>query len=229
MKARLHEFKDFRNRHGVFKDRSDAGEALARMILPDYEKYSEVLVLAVPSGGVPVGLIISKALKAPFDLLLARKLQIPGNTEAGFGAKTMEGTVFLNEELLKSLNLSPPEIEEEGKKVSEELEKRNRLFRGGKAFPQVSGKKLILVDDGLASGYTMIAAVHSVKNREAGSIAVAVPTAPLRTIQKVEPLVDRIYCANVREESYFAVAGAYTHWHDLSDKDVTRLMQDDPG
>jgi predicted phosphoribosyltransferase len=199
------------------------------MILPDYETDSEVLVLAIPSGGVPVGLIISKVLKAPFDLLLARKLQIPGNTEAGFGAKTMEGTVFLNEELLKGLDLSPSAIEEESRKVSEELEKRNRLFRGGRALPLVYGKNLILVDDGLASGYTMIAAVHSVKNRKAGSIAVAVPTAPLRTMQKIGPLVDRIYCANVREESYFAVAGAYTHWHDLSDKDVTKLVEAEPG
>jgi predicted phosphoribosyltransferase len=225
MTATLHELKNFRNRHGVFRNRSDAGEALARMILPDYETDSEVLVLAIPSGGVPVGLIISKALKAPFDLLLTRKLQIPGNTEAGFGAKTMEGTVFLNEELLKSLNLSPSEIEEESRRVSEELEKRNRLFRGDRALPEVSGKNLILVDDGLASGYTMMAAVHSAKSRQASSIAVAVPTAPLRTIQKIEPLVDRMYCANVREESYFAVAGAYTHWHDLSDKDITELMQ----
>lgn len=225
MKARLHEIDEFRNRQYVFRDRSHAGKVLAAMLSPEYGKAKDTLVLAIPSGGVPVALELSDSLDCPMDLLIVRKLQIPGNPEAGFGAMTMEGAVFLNEPLLAELRLSRDQIEEEKRKVKVELEKRNDLFRKGRPFPHLDKRSVILVDDGLASGYTMTASIHEVKRKNAARTILAVPTAPLSAIRRIGDLVDEIYCPNVREGPFFAVAGAYEDWYDLDREEVTRLIQ----
>ncbi len=126
--------------------------------------------------------------------------------------------------MVSRLQLSSSQIEHHISLIKEELKERNRLFRGGRPFPNLSNKTAILVDDGLASGYTMMASVHNAKNKGAKKIVIAVPTAPLRTIEKIESIVDEIYCPNVRDKIFFAVADAYKHWYDLSREEVVSLM-----
>ncbi len=224
MKAKVYEEEAYRNKVRVFKDRTDAGEKLGRMLTQKYGNKKNSLVLAIPSGGVPVGLAIRERLGLPFDLAIARKLQIPGNTEAGFGAMSYDGTVFLNEDLLAQLGLTPSQIEAQADKVRRELEERNRLFRGGKPFPDLHGQTVLLVDDGLASGYTMKASVHAVERGGAEAVVVAVPTAPARSVEAIRDTVREVYCANIREQASFAVAEAYQRWFDLDRDSVLRLL-----
>ena len=224
MGAKIYEKKELRGKNHVFKDRVEAGQVLAEMLEPGYKAAQDAMVLAIPSGGVPVGLQVMRKLHLCFDLIIARKIPIPHNPEAGYGAVTLEGGVFLNEELVSRLRLKPSQIEEEISRLKKELEERQDLFRGKKPFPDLSGKTAILVDDGLASGYTMMASVHSVKNMGAKEIAIAVPTAPTETIRKIDPMVDEIYCPNVRDKIFFAVADAYARWHDLNRTEVLDLL-----
>ncbi len=164
-------------------------------------------------------------MQSSFDLVIVRKIQIPGNTEAGFGAMAYDGSVFLNESLLWRIDLKPSQIEAQTNVVKNELEKRNKMFRQGKPFPELTGKTVILVDDGLASGYTMMASIYMVKKMGARKTVVAVPTAPLRSLEEVETGVEEIYCANIRQGPVFAVADAYRHWYDLSQTEVIGLLK----
>jgi predicted phosphoribosyltransferase len=225
MSDKVHEIRTLRDRTHAFKDRWDAGKILAQMLESEYAMAQDTMVFSIPAGGVPVGLEISKRLNLPFDCIIVRKATIPDNTEVGFGAVTLEGSIFLNQELLSHLKLTDFQIEQQIASVKKELEKRNALFRGGIPLPDLSGKTAILVDDGLASGYTMMASIHTLKNKGAQKIVVAVPTAPLSSIDKVQPLVDALYCANIRDTFYFAVADAYEHWYDLSQTEVIELLK----
>lgn len=224
MRPKVYEKKELRDKNSVFEDRIEAGKMLAAMLEPEYREAQDAIVLAIPSGGVPVGLEVMRKLKLPFDLIIVRKIPMPHNPEAGCGAVTLEGGVFLNEELVSRLQLSSSQIEHHISLIKKELEERNRLFRGGRPFPNLSNKTAVLVDDGLASGYTMMASVHNAKNKGAKKIVIAVPTAPLRTIEKIESMVDGVYCPNVRDKIFFAVADAYGQWYDLSREEVVSLM-----
>ncbi len=210
----------------VFRDRFDAGLVLAEMMRPSYERRPETLILAIPAGGVPVGLVLAKELALPFDLIIVRKIHFPDNPEAGFGAITSEGDVLLNEELVAYAGLSEEVIARQIALEKKDFAERERLFRAGRPFPDLKGKTVILVDDGLASGYTMMAAVKTVSRRGAEKIVVAVPTASQRAIEKLSPLVDEIYCPNLRTGAFFAVADAYRHWYDLSREEVLRLLRE---
>ena len=226
MSASIHEKKEMHNRDMVFTDRIEAGRVLGHMLEPFYTGSNNALVLAIPSGGVPVGIEMSDILHIPFDVVIVRKINIPGNTEAGFGALTLEGDVFINKPLFSQLPLKFGELEELVLRVRKELEARNRLFRGDRPFPGLTGKTVILVDDGLASGYTMVAAINMVKEKGAGKIAVTVPTAPWDTVRLIQPLADEIFCPNIREGLYFAVAEAYERWYDLGNEEVVRLLHE---
>jgi putative phosphoribosyl transferase len=228
MRYRLHELSQFRNRHQVFSDRTDAGMILAEMLAPEYAGIDDGIILAIPSGGVPVGLEIARRLLLPLDLMIVRKLQIPGNTEAGFGAMGLDGKLFLNEEMLPHLRLKEAQIEAQAAIVREELNRRNRLFRADRPPPDLAGKTVILVDDGLASGYTMLAAATSVREGKAAGLVLAVPTALIDSIEKVGHLANEVYCANVHDYWPFAVASAYRHWSDLSRREVVELIKSGP-
>lgn len=224
-KPHLQEIEKFRNQRHIFADRFEAGETLGSMLLAEYASIADGMVLAIPSGGVPVGLKVKEILGLPLDLLIARKLQIPGNPEAGFGAMALDGSTFMNQALLAQLRLSAARIEAEKERVGLELEKRNALFRGGRPFSDLTGKRVIVVDDGLASGYTMLAAVGMAKRAKALETVVAVPTAPQSSVELILPNVDRLCCVNIRTVPYFAVAEAYRLWYDLSEKDVLDLLE----
>ncbi len=225
MKAKIHDIEEFREQRHIFSDRFEAGETLGLMLQAEHDHIQESMILAIPSGGVPVGIKMSEILGLPFDLLIVRKLQIPGNPEAGFGAMTLDGTVLLNKTLLTKLRLSTMQIEAEKKRVGMELEKRNAMFRKGRPNPDLADKRVILVDDGLASGFTMLVSVNMVKKAKAREIVVVVPTAPQGSIDRILPEVDKIYCANIRTAPFFAVAEAYRNWYDLSEKEVLDLLQ----
>lgn len=202
--------------------RVHAGELLASKLKPYVGKDS--IVLAIPSGGVPIGSTIAKELGLQMDLIIVRKLPIPYNTEAGFGSMSWNGEVKLNEKLVEQLQLSDPEIDSIIRDVKSELDKRMEIFRGNRPFPELKGKTAIIVDDGLASGYTLLAAISSVKKLSPARIIVAVPTASKNAVDLVAPYVDEIFCLNIRETKIFAVADAYQEWHDLTQQEVLKLL-----
>jgi predicted phosphoribosyltransferase len=208
----------------VFRDRFEAGRLLGEFMASEYEAQPRSIVLAIPSGGVPVGIELSKRLRLPFDCLIVRKIQIPGNTEAGFGALASGGQVFLNRELINSLRLSQEQINTQTRKVEQELLVRERLFRKNKPQLDLSGLRVIVTDDGLASGFTMLAAVDAARRKGAQEVIVAVPTAPLRSIRQVERKADVVFSLHVQQSGPFAVANAYQHWHDLSREEVIQLL-----
>lgn len=223
MAATIIEDPKLRNRSFVFEDRDEAGAYLAKAL--EQFRGKDAIVLAIPSGGVPVGLAVSSGLKLPFDLLIIRKIPIPGNPEAGFGAISLEGDMLLNESMVRMLGLSEEDIEEQAAPVREELEARNRIFRQSRPWPDLKGKIVILADDGLASGYTMMTAARLVRRREPAGIVVAVPTASLNTVEMLSDYVDMIVCPNIRSGYSFAVADAYRNWYDLSREEVVGLLQ----
>lgn len=206
----------------VFRDRADAGRFLAGR-LADLAR-PDSIVLAIPAGGVPVALEIARSLGLPMDLLFARKIQIPGNTEAGFGAVGPGGEIVLNEPLLQDLRLSRKEIETQVASARQVLADREALFRGERPLPDLRDRQVILVDDGLASGYSMLAAVNFARQREAFEIIVAVPTASRRSVAFLVPKTDVLVCPNIRGGPVFAVADAYRNWYDLTDKEVMELL-----
>ncbi len=214
----------YRDRRFVFKDRLHAGELLATK-LKGYVDKGNIQLLAIPAGGVPVGYMIARGLGVPFDVVVVRKVQIPWNPEAGFGAVAWDGTVILNEPLVGQLGLTTELVQLCISKTQEVVEERLKKFRGEKPPPDLRDKTVILVDDGLASGFTMLAAVKSVRNQGSEKVIVAVPTASTSAVQLVAPSVDKLICLNIRGGPFFAVAEAYQKWYDLSDEEVTEFLR----
>jgi predicted phosphoribosyltransferase len=221
--AKIIEDLALRNRIFVFEDRFHAGEALAEK-LEDYKGY-DAYVLAIPAGGVPVGFVLSKRLELPLDVILIRKIHIPWNPEAGFGAISWDGIIAFNEPLLRSLGLTKEEVDQCIKTEKDVIKRRLKLFRGDKPFPNLTGKTAILVDDGMASGFSMLVAAKSIRQRKPKEIIVAVPTASESAIKLVKPYVNKLTCLNIRSGPIFAVADAYKVWYDLEDEDVTAILK----
>jgi predicted phosphoribosyltransferase len=223
MTAKIIENPAYRDRVSVFRDRFQAGKLLADE-LREYAGNGNVIVLAVPAGGVPVGYMVAKELAVPMDVMVVRKVQIPWNTEAGFGAITWDGKIVLNEGLVEQLDLTEEEMETSILRTKRNIQERLRKFRGDKPMPDLKDKVVVLVDDGLASGFTMLAAARSVRERAPKKIIVAVPTASLGAIELLAPEVDEIVCLNIRSGPSFAVANAYVNWYDLTDEDVLKML-----
>ncbi len=213
-----------RERVHVFTDRVDAAEALAALMARDFQgKEDEAAVLAIPAGGVPVGLVLAERLGLPFDLIFVRKLHFPDNPESGFGAISEHGEVMLNPRLahyLDEATIRRVIVEEE-----RALRERVRLLRGARAALPLEGRTAIIADDGLASGFTMLVAAREARRRGARKVMVAVPTASAQAVDLVGSKVDRLYVANLRSGPYFAVAEAYTAWRDLSLREVAALLE----
>jgi putative phosphoribosyl transferase len=221
---KLAEDSALRDRKYVFEDRRDAGKLLAR-ILTGYQG-ADALLLAIPSGGLPVAAEIAKAHALQLDIIVVRKIQIPFNPEAGFGAMGPDGEVIVNEELLSQLGLTEEAVKAQVKKTGEVIRKREHFFRQGKPFPSCKDRTVIVVDDGLASGYTMLAALRHIRKKMPSRLIVAVPTAPERTIKRILPETDDVVCLNVRSGFSFAVADAYRNWYDLTDNDVLAILKE---
>ena len=222
--SNLIEESAYRNRELVFKDRLHAGKLLADKLRPIVAK-EKVQVLAIPAGGVPVGYVLAEKLEIPFDVVVVRKIQIPWNAEAGFGAVTWDGTPILNEPLLAQLGLGAEVVERCISRTRQMVYERNQRLRGGRPFPDLSGRTVILVDDGLASGFSMVAAAESIKTWLPRKMFVAVPTGSAHAIAPLASKVDKLVCLNVRSGPVFAVADAYENWYDLSDDEVLEYLR----
>jgi predicted phosphoribosyltransferase len=183
------------------------------------------LVLAIPNGGVAVGLPIALELDCPLHLIVVRKLQIPDQPEAGFGSITSDGNVLLNDSLVSRLGLTEELIERQKKRTLKSIQERLALYGDMAQFPDLKGRTVILVDDGLASGFTMQAAVMAAEKHKPEMLVVAVPTSSLKAYRQLSSLVDKVVCPNVSRQPIFAVADAYRDWHDLEDEEVIALLK----
>jgi predicted phosphoribosyltransferase len=214
----------FRNKVHVFDDRFHAGELLAKKLM-EYKGKKNAHVLAIPAGGVQVAFIVSKRLKIPVDLAITRKLHVPWNREAGFGAVSWSGTMFLNEPLIASLGLTGDDIDLCVAEEKEVIRRRMKKFRGDKPFPDLKDKTVIIVDDGLASGFSMLTTLKTIEQMEVKEKIVAVPTAPISAIDLIRSYADKVFCLNIRSGPVFAVADAYKEWYDLEDEDVIDFLK----
>jgi putative phosphoribosyl transferase len=208
-----------RDKRFVFSDRHDAGKKLG-FFLTSRPLLQEPVVIAIPAGGVPVGVEIARILRAPLSLAIVRKIQVPGNTEAGFGAVTWDGHVLINEQLRNTLGLSQNEVDTAIAATRRNIRDRIARFATGRPFPDLTKKCVILTDDGLASGYTMLAAVTSIRTMNPQRVIVAIPTSSASSAERIAREVDEVICLNIRTGQRFAVAEAYRHWYDLDDREV---------
>lgn len=206
----------------VFLDRRDAGRRLAAE-LSDYAGRSDVLVLALPRGGVPVAYEVARALHAPLDVFMVRKLGIPGYEELAMGAIATGGVRVLDEEMLRMLDIPDELIERVTAKERSELERREREYRGDRPPADVRGRTIILIDDGLATGSTMRAAIAALKKEGAKRIVVAVPVAPPDTCEALRAQVDDVVCA-VTPEPFRAVGLWYGDFSQTTDEEVSDLL-----
>jgi len=205
-----------------FRDRREAGRVLATR-LQTYANRPDVLVLALPRGGVPVGFEVAQALKAPLDIFLVRKLGVPGHEELAMGALASGGVRVLNEDVVRCLHIQEATIDAVAKEEQRELERRERLYRDGRAPLDVRGRTVILVDDGLATGSTMRAATLALRPQHPAAIVVAVPVAAEATCAEFRNEVDDVVCAST-PEPFHAVGLWYADFTQTTDREVHELL-----
>ena len=206
-----------------FRDRTDAGRQLARE-LRKYAGRSDVLVLALPRGGVPVAFEVAQALGAPLDVFIVRKLGMPRYQELAIGAIASGGVRVLNEELIRTAGVSQVDIDAITAAEERELNRRLRHYRGDRPLPEIAGRTVILIDDGLATGSTMQAAVMALRQERPAAIVVAVPTAPPETCDAFRGLVDEVVCA-VTPEPFYGVGLWYQDFSQTTDEEVHELLE----
>ena len=205
-----------------YRDRREAGQLLAAR-LTAYANQPDLLVLALPRGGVPVAYEVARALQAPLDVFIVRKLGVPGQEELAMGAVATGGVRVLNQEVAKALRIPQYVIDEVAAQELEELKRRERLYRGGRPPPDVRGRTIILVDDGLATGATMRAAIHGLRQQQPARIAVAVPTASADTCEALRTEADEVICA-MTPEPFFAVGHWYDDFSQTTDDEVRHFL-----
>jgi len=205
-----------------FTDRVDAGKRLASAL--KHFSGKKGIVLSIPRGGVVVGFMIAKALKLPLDVIIPRKLGAPDNAELAIGAVAEDGTAILDNNLIRYLGVSREYIKEETERQKQEIGRRLKLYRQDASYPNLEGLDVIVVDDGIATGSTMKAALVSVKSRGATSLTVAVPVGPPSTIEELEEIADRVVCLNT-PEFFQAIGEFYTDFSQTSDEEVIELMR----
>lgn len=207
-----------------FKNRIQAGELLAER-LGAYAGRGDVVVLALPRGGVPVGFAVAKALQAPLDILLVRKLGVPGHEEYAMGAIASGGLCVLQPEILQMLNIPMDVAKGVAQRKLQEIQRREKLYRANRPTLDVHDKVVILVDDGLATGSTMLAAVHVLRQGKPARVVVAVPAAPPDTCQALRPEVDEMICLHT-PEPFYAVGLWYEDFEQTTDDEVTSLLDE---
>jgi len=220
----MHELARLRDRTRVFRDRAQAGGVLADMMAPlQGERLS---LLAVPAGGVPVAAALARALALPLDVAVVSKITPAWNTEVGYGAVTFDGHVALDEARVAQLGIDVHEQRAGVARTREKVQRRVRMLRPGRGPLALDGLAVVLVDDGLASGFTMRCAVGAARRAGAGAVIVAVPTGSLHAVERLVGLVDELYCANVRGGWSFAVADAYERWTDVGEGEALALLRE---
>jgi predicted phosphoribosyltransferase len=206
----------------LFADRREAGRILASLVMK-YADRDDVLVLALPRGGVPVGFEVAQALRAPLDVFIVRKLGVPGHDELAMGAIATGGVRVLNDDVVISLELEPKVIDAVAAKEGKELARRERLYRGARPSPDVHVRTVILVDDGLATGSTMRAAVAALRKQGPARIVVAVPVAAPETCEEFKTEVDEVVCA-ATPRMFNGVGRWYGDFSQTTDEEVHELL-----
>jgi predicted phosphoribosyltransferase len=207
---------------GRFRDRKQAGQSLAER-LRKYAGRDDVVVLALPRGGVPVGYEVAKALGVPLGVFLVRKVGVPGHEELAMGAIASGGLLVLDEPLVRALGIDQPTLESAVAAEARELTRREAAYDGGRGPPELEGKTVILVDDGLATGSTMRAAALAVRRLNPARVVVAVPVASAETCREFEDVVDEIVC-EVTPQPFRAVGMWYEDFSQTSDEEVRELL-----
>ena len=220
-----------------YESRFKAGELLAEFVERENKYLNKNLVedknqffcFAIPNGGVPVTEGFCSKYNLNYDILIVRKIKIPYNTEAGFGSVTTDGTILINEPLLSRLNLSKQVVRDSIELTKSEIRERLKFYNKKLSLEkfyahQIQKKHIFILDDGLASGFTMLAAINMIKKYNPEKIYIAVPTAPLKTINNVKTEVNEIFCPNIREVLWFAVADAYKNWYDVPESEVLEII-----
>ena len=206
-----------------FRDRAEAGQLLATK-LAAYAHQPGVLVLTLPRGGVPVAFEVARALAAPLDVFLVRKLGVPGHEELAMGALARGGVRVLNEEVVQSLRITDETIEASTAAELQELARRERLYREGRPAPELRGRTIILIDDGLATGSTMRAAALALRQQQPARLIVAVPVAAPETCEEFRAEVDETICA-FTPEPFYAVGYWYEDFRQTTDEEVRTLLR----
>ncbi|MEO3756946.1 erythromycin esterase family protein [Mycobacterium sp. B14F4] len=206
----------------VFRDRREAGRVLAGM-LGAYRGQEGVVVLGLPRGGIPVAWEVAAALAVPLDAFVVRKLGAPGHDEFAMGALASGGRVVVNDDVLRALRVSPQQLREVAEREGRELLRREAAYRGGRPPVDVTGKTVILVDDGLATGASMFAAIQALREADPAQIVVAVPAAPESTCREFAGLVDDVVCASM-PTPFLAVGESFWDFHQVSDDEVRQLL-----
>ena len=211
-----------RGGQAIFEDRADAGRRLAERLAPLRDEAP--IVLALPRGGVPVGVEISRSLGAPLDVFISRKLGAPGQPELGIGAVAQGGARVLNEDIVKQIGIPDEYIEAVTRRELREVERRLRLLRGDRPEPEVEGRTAILVDDGLATGVTARAAARALRERRPRRLVLAVPVCAPRTAGRLGPEVDDLICLHAPED-FYAVGLWYRDFEQVTDDEVVELLE----
>lgn len=207
----------------LFRDRRDAGQRLARHLAPLANR-QRIVLLALPRGGVPVAAEIATSLAIPFDVFVVRKLGVPGHEELAMGAVASGGVRVLNPDVIQTLGLSPEVIERVAARELEEVDRREREYRGGRALPALAGATLVLVDDGVATGSTMLAAVEAVRMYRPAAVVAAAPVMSVDAIEALRRVADA--CAYLAApEPFYGVAAWYVDFQQVTDDEVRELLK----
>ncbi|RJS83272.1 phosphoribosyltransferase [Candidatus Bathyarchaeota archaeon] len=206
----------------MFSDRKEAGEILAEKL--EKLRLENPVVLAIPRGGVVVGYEVARKLKAPLDVIVPRKLGAPGNPELAIGAVAEDGTIILDSSLIDYLEVDEEYIKKEKERQVKEIKRRLNVYRGRFSRLEIERRDVVIVDDGIATGATIRAAIASVRKRKPASLTLAVPVAPPSTIEKLREEVDRIVCVST-PEPFFAIGQFYTDFRQTTDEEVIRLLE----
>ena len=205
-----------------FQNRAEAGQVLARR-LQQYKNQPDMLVLGLPRGGVPVAYEVARELNAPLDVFIVRKLGVPGHEELGMGAIATGGVRILHEGIIREFGISQELIDSVSEREQAELDRRNRLYRGDRPAPAIKDRTVVIVDDGLATGSTMKAAIQAVRQQAPRRLIVAVPTAPAETCEQVKESADEVVCA-ITPDPFLAVGGSYADFSQTTDEEVRDLI-----
>lgn len=206
----------------LYRDRIEAGRVLATK-LTAYANRPDVLVLALPRGGIPVAYEVAKALHVPLDIFLVRKLGVPGHEELAMGAIALGGIRVINKGVVETLHIPDDVIEAVTQKEQQVLEQRERLYRDDRALPDVRNRTILLIDDGLATGTTMRAAAHALRQRQPARLVVAVPVGAPQTCEELRPEVDEIICTET-PACFYGVGRWYEDFSQISDEEVYNLL-----
>jgi putative phosphoribosyl transferase len=211
------------DRSAIFKDRADAGQQLAEA-LAAYEDRSDVVVLGLPRGGVPVAYEVARVLKAPLDVFIVRKLGVPGHEELAMGAIASGGVRVLNKEVTRELGLTPEAVEAVARQEGQELARREEAFRNGRSALKLQGKTAILVDDGIATGASMRAAVKGLRQHNPAKIIVAAPVASVEACRDFEALVDEVVCLQ-QPRPCWGVGAWFKSFDQTTNEEVRTLLE----